>query len=98
MITKQFWTTVEVLSGFVSAATFVLWVFRVYNSYSRLRYTSGNIQEGVMLQFIVGAAASAVHCFVSCFFAFLFGCAIYWYVNELAFSPYCASICKSLTI
>ncbi len=79
MITRQFWTTVEVLSGFVSAITFVLWIFRVYNSYSRLGcYTSGDLQDGVSIQFIANVAALAINCFVSAFFPFLLVLCLYW--------------------
>ena len=78
MVTKEFWTTVEVLCGFVSAITFVLWIFRVYNTYSRLRYQSGEMQDGTSIQFTTKAAMLAFHCFVSAFFPFIFLLCFYW--------------------
>jgi hypothetical protein len=79
MMTKKFWATVEVLSGFVSAITFVIWIFRIYNSHKR--YRNATIEGGEdtnSFQFFIHAIMVGIHSFVSAFFPFVLLLCLYW--------------------
>lgn len=78
MATKKYWATVEVLVGFVSATTLVVWIFRVYNSYNNHRNVSPEGQDTKPFQFFIHAMMVGIHSFVSTFFPFILLLCFYW--------------------
>lgn len=80
MMTKKFWATVEVLSGFVSALTFVIWIFRVYNSHTQHRNLSIESEDTNLCQFFIHALMIGIHSFVAAFFPFILLLCLYWYI------------------
>ncbi len=76
MLTDKVWSTVEVLSGFISALTFVIWVFRVYNSHNRYRNVTSEVGEDT--EFFLHVVMIGINTFVSAFFPFIFLLCLYW--------------------
>jgi hypothetical protein len=77
MLTKKFWSAVEVMSGFVSAIALVVWVFRVYHAYSRYTNTSPEYNDNPY-HFFIHAMMLGFNSFVSAFFPFILILCLYW--------------------
>lgn len=80
MITKKYWATVEVLSGFVSAITLVVWSFRLWNSHARHRMNIVSPEGGEVkfVGFMLDAVMIGIHSFVATFFLFICSLCFYW--------------------
>jgi len=84
MKTDKYWAVVEVLSGFVSAITLVIWLFRVWKCHARLRKSNNMFSQGhqveddSLIQFVVEVIILGIHSFVIVFFPFIFLLCFYW--------------------
>lgn len=83
MKTKKFWTAVKVMSGFVSAAAFIVWLVRLYKWQVRNKRISFSVNKLPVEQrdgstLILHAVMLMIHTFVIVFCPFIFAICAYW--------------------
>ena len=82
MMTGKYWTTIEVMIGFVSAISVAVWLLRVYNWQNRNKRISadGNVMtdssEGGII--LLKCIAMALNTFVLIFFPFILALCTFW--------------------
>ncbi len=80
MDTTNFWSSIDVLIGFVSAGAIALWIGRTFNWYSRNRRPGYVDPDANTTRDMVHIIMLAVHSFVHVFFPFIFFLCAYWFV------------------
>ena len=83
MMTEKYWTTIEVMIGFVSAISVAVWLLRVYNWQNRNKRISadGSVitdssDGGIVL--LLKCIAMALNTFVLIFFPFILALCTFW--------------------
>lgn len=80
MNTTNYWSTVEILSGFVSAITLVLFIFRLWNCNARKRRSNQSLEgeAQILIELLIDAIMVGIHSFVIVFFPFICLLSFYW--------------------